>query len=37
MAASDVALPKTSWSAFVNAAGIVGQEGLTFILAHIIN
>ena len=31
MAASDIALPKTSWSAFVNAAGIVGQEGLTFV------
>ena len=31
MAASDIAVPKTSWSAFVNAAGIVDQQGLTFV------
>ena len=31
MAASDIALPKTSWSAFVNSAGIVDQQGLTFV------
>ena len=31
MAASDIALPKSSWSVFVNAAGIIEQEGLTFV------
>ena len=31
MAASDIAIPKTSWSAFVNAAGIVDQQGVTFV------
>ena len=31
MAASDIALPKSSWSVFVNAAGLIEQEGLTFV------
>ena len=31
MANSDIALPKTSWSAFVNPAGMVNQKGLTLV------
>ena len=31
MANSDIAFPKTSWSAFVNPAGIVNQRGLTLV------
>ncbi len=31
MANSDIALPETSWSAFVNPAGMVNQKGLTLV------
>ena len=31
MANSDIALPETSWSAFVNPAGLVNQKGLTLV------
>lgn len=31
MAASDIAMPKISWSSFVNAAGLAKQRGLTFV------